>query len=59
LTAKNPNDIKFMFRYGLFQLKILSSENDCFESLRRIQLAFESKHSKKTGSAMNEFMTET
>jgi len=47
-----------MFRYGIFQLKILSSENDCYEYLRRIQLAFESKHSKKTGGGMNQFMTE-
>jgi len=43
-----------MFRYALFQLKIINSEYDAFEIFNRIQHIYESKTSKKaSGGGMN------
>ncbi len=48
LQREYPNDIKFMFRYGMFQLKVISNEYEAQQILKRIQMAYECKIVKKS-----------
>ena len=47
-----------MFRYGLFLLKIINSEFEAFEILRRIQLIYELKTVKKTSTNNSQTFSE-
>lgn len=42
-----PNEIKFLFRYGTFLLKIIHNEYDALENFRKAQTVFTNKIGKK------------
>jgi len=49
-----PNDIKFMFRYAHFLLKIVNDEYEAVEIFKKMQVVYEGKVSKKAaGGAKN------
>ncbi len=48
LQKRMPNDIKFMFRYSLFLLKVMNSDLDSYEILKKIQLIYELKTANKS-----------
>ena len=58
LQKRCPNDIKFMFRYGMFLLKIINSDFDATEILKRIQLIYELKTAKKSATNGTQTYTE-
>jgi hypothetical protein len=45
--SQNPNDLKFLFRYGLFLLNILNNEYDALELFKKLQISYEGRSGRK------------